>query len=96
MDKGQTKPSNRWAWLPAAMPGVTRLMAEKRAELGDAHVTECWKRGVLQMEPGWFFAREGALAVGMPWDDPQLSNFAALQVSKSQALLMLRGVGDGT
>ena len=95
MDKGQSKAVNRWAWLPAAMPGVARLMAEKRRELGDAHVNECWKRGVLQGEAGWFFAREGTLAVGTPWDEPELANFAAAQVTRTQALLVLRGAGHG-
>ena len=81
---------NRWAWLPAAMPGVARQMAEKRVKLGAAHVAECWRRGVIERQPGWFFAREGALAVGTPWDDPVLANFAALNVTSTQALLILR------
>lgn len=90
MDKGKEGSVNKWAWVPAAMPGVARLMRDKRTELGDAHVNECWKRGVVQGEPGWFFAREGTLAVGTPWDDPVLANFAALQVTATQALLVLR------
>lgn len=91
MDKGSgTGAANRWAWLPAMMPGVAQAMARKRAELGAAHVNECWKRGVIDREPGWFFAREGALAVGTPWPDPALANFAAQQVTATQALLMLR------
>lgn len=81
---------NRWAWLPAQMPGVAKLMAEKRAKLGAAHVGECWRRGVIERQPGWFFAREGALAVGTPWDDPLLANFAAASVTSTQALLILR------
>jgi hypothetical protein len=89
MDKTEQK-QNRWAWLPEAMPGVARLMAEKRAKLGNAHVAECWRRGVVQGEPGWFFAREGALAVGTPWDDPVMANFAALQVTSTQALVVMR------
>jgi hypothetical protein len=84
-----------WNWLPVHMPGVAALVREKRKALGDAHVNECWTRGVVQREPGWFFAREGALAVGTPWDDPALANFAAAQVTSSQALLLLREVGDG-
>lgn len=102
MDKNQEQPANRgkaagqgqrWAWLPAAMPGVARLMAQRRRELGDAHVAECWRRGVLMGEPGWFFAREGALAVGAPPDhvaDPALANFAAAHVTSTQAVLLLR------
>lgn len=93
MDKG--KAATKWGWLPAAMPGVARLLAEKRKALGDGHVAECWKRGVVDREPGWFFAREGALAVGTPWDDPVLANFAALQVTSTQALVVLREPGRG-
>lgn len=93
---GEKRQANRWAWLPEAMPGVTRLMADKRRELGAEHVATCWRRGVIEREPGWFFAREGALAVGTPWDDPVLVNFAALEVTSTQALLILRTRGtDG-
>jgi hypothetical protein len=66
---GRKKEGGKYAWLPAAMPGVARLMDEKRRLLGDAHVAECWRRGVVEGEPGWFYAREGTLHVGMPWDD---------------------------
>jgi hypothetical protein len=88
MDKGKD-----WKWLPAHMPGVARLIAEKRRTLGDAHVNTCWRRGVVGMEPGWFYAREGPLAVGVPWDDPQLAAAAELQVSRTQAVLVVRMPG---
>ena len=88
MDKEYQK--KRFDWLPVEMPGVARLVREKRAQLGDAHVAECWRRGVLQREPGWFFAREGALAIGVPWDEPEMANFAALQVTHTQALLVIK------
>ena len=93
MDKGKTV--GKWGWLPAAMPGVARLLADKRKLMGEAHVAECWRRGVVECEPGWFFAREGALAVGTPWDEPVLANFAALQVTASQALVVLREQSRG-
>lgn len=93
MDKGKT--AGKWSWLPTAMPGVARLLAEKRKALGEAHVAECWRRGVVEREAGWFFAREGALAVGTPWDDPVLANFAAAQVTGTQALVVLREAGHG-
>lgn len=93
MDKKRTGNVSNWAWLPASMPGVTKLMAEKRQAYGDAHVDECWMRGVVNREPGWFFAREGPLAVGTPWDDPVMANFAALQVTATQALLCVRTPG---
>lgn len=89
MDKKDKERRNRWAWLPAAMPGVAKLMAEKRAKFGAAHVNECWARSMAG-EPGWFFAREGALTVGTPWDEPEMANFAALNVTSTQALVVLR------
>lgn len=92
MDReGLGKSSNRWSWLPAQMPGVARLLREKRSLYGDAHVNECWKRGVIDREPGWFFAMEGALAVGTPDDDQRLAWFAGLtKLSQTSALLDLR------
>lgn len=90
------KEAGKFDWLPTAMPGVARLVAERRRVLGDAHVSECWRRGVLEREPGWFFAREGALAVGTPWEgDPVLINFASAQVSSTQALVVMREPGHG-
>lgn len=96
MDKNSRQQS--WKWLPEQMPGVAKLIAERRTTYGEAHVAECWKRGVLQREPGWFFAREGALAVGAPFDDPAFANFAAAQVASTQAVLVMRepGAVDGT
>lgn len=64
MDKDQKKPD--WSWLPKEMPRVSAMVKERRVQFGDAHVNECWRRGVVNGEPGWFFAREGALAVGTP------------------------------
>ena len=89
MDRGKKD----WSWLPAQMPGVAALIRERRAQHGDEHVNLCWRRGVLQGKPGWFFAREGSLAVGAPWDDPVLANFAALQVTATQALLVMAEPG---
>jgi len=83
----------RFDWLPVEMPVVTRLVREKRALFGNDHVNECWKRGVLMREPGWFFAREGSLAVGTPWDTPDMANFAALHVTSTQGLLVMREPG---
>lgn len=94
MDKEQKQ--GRWDWLPVHMPGVSKLVREKRKTLGDAAVAEAWDRGVNKREPGWFFAREGAIAVGTPWDDPVMANFAALQVNSTQALLVMKeGGADG-
>ncbi len=56
----------KWDWLPAFMPGVARQIAERRSSEGEAWVAECWKRGVINGEPGWLFAAEGSLMVGTP------------------------------
>ena len=49
------------------MPRVADLVAQRRQELGAEHVNLCWRRGVLEQQPGWFYAREGAIAVGTPF-----------------------------
>lgn len=87
-------------WLPAQMPRVAALMKTRRAQDGDAHVNECWKRGVLRGEPGWFFAHEGALSVGTPdpgWDWRKWPELQGVPGVTTGALLFLktREVTDG-
>ena len=83
--------SNRWGWLPQYMPGVSRLMAEKRKTLGVEHVALCWRRGVVEQQPGWFYAAEGALAVGTPWaDDPVITQYLMARITPTQVILVLR------
>lgn len=80
-------------WLPAQMPRVAALMKARRAQDGDAHVNECWRRGVVAGEPGWFFAVEGALAVGVPdaaWNWREWPEMAKVPSHVSGALLMLK------
>ncbi len=86
MDKDQGR--NRWNWLPAHMPGVAKLLADKRRELGDEYVRRCWEMGVNQAQPGWFFAREGPIAVGTIW--PEAADIAGWQVTQTQAMVILR------
>lgn len=93
MDKEKRR--NRWGWLPEQMPGVAAQVAEKRRLWGAAHVNECWRRGVEELQPGWFFAREGALTVGTPSDDPVMANFAAANVTSTQSLLVMRAPEGG-
>jgi hypothetical protein len=95
MDRGEAPKAKRWAWLPEAMPGVTKMMAEKREQFGAAWVAECWAHGVTKGEPGWFFAREGALAVGTPWDEPDMEAFGARALRPGQALVILRQPAEG-
>jgi len=59
------------------MPQVALQMAAKRKALGTAWVNTCWRRGVVNGEPGWFWAAEGPLTLGSPtpaqvldWYDP--------------------------
>lgn len=79
-----------WKWLPREMPGVAKLLAERRAKDGPAWVNECWKRGVVQQEPGWFFAIEGPLMVGVLGDDPTILALAKARLSPTQVFLMLK------
>lgn len=67
MDKANE--ANKWAWLTTRMPRVAELIRARRTELGKEHVDECWKRGVVGREPGWFFAWEAGLGVGAPWPE---------------------------
>lgn len=80
-----------WGWLPTQMPGVAKLIASKKIELGAEWVNTCWRRGVVDAEPGWFYASEGALAVGAPW--PEVLDIACARVTSTQALVILRPKG---
>lgn len=84
-----------WSWLPTQMPGVARLMADKRRELGDAWVNTCWKNGVVQGQPGWFWASEGGLNVGTLWDDAEVIALAQQQFTPTQAMVILRPKEEG-
>ena len=84
---------NRWAWLPELMPGVARRLAELKRERGDAFVNECWRRGVIEREPGWFFAREGAIAIGTPPTDPEVLSLCGWHIVPTQALVVVHAGG---
>ena len=79
----------RWSWLPAFMPGVSRLMADRRAEVGADWVAHCWSRGVVAGEPGWLYAAEGALTVGVPADVEMISTWLTLRASRPDAALLI-------
>lgn len=87
---------NRWAWVKDAMPRVSALVAEKRREWGDAHVTDCVARA-LAGEPGQFFAREGSVWIGTPWaDDQVMVDFLQARVTGSEAMICMRDPGVAT
>jgi hypothetical protein len=92
MDKEKVK--RDWTAIVAAMPAVKRLIEEKRGLYGPAHVNECWRRGVLNGEPEFFYAREGGVAIGTPWGDPLY--FEGVHVPQGAALLMMREPKPGT
>ena len=81
---------NRFGWLPAAMPGVARLVRERREKHGAAHVDECFRRGVVVGEPGWFFAREGTISIGVLEHGRSMPEFEGLHLAATQALLVMR------
>lgn len=90
MDGEQGKTKSNWSWLPQRMPRVAALIADRRKAHGDAWVNECWRRGVVELQPGWFFAREGALTVGVPFEQPEVANFGLQAVKAGQALLITK------
>lgn len=86
----QRKEPKKFDWLPAAMPGVAKLAAEHRAT-NPKHFAECWRRGMAG-EAGWFFAREGPLMIGTPWDadKPDVMSLLDVQQQFGGPLLMMR------
>ena len=77
-----------------AMPKVADLVQQRRLEMGTAHVNLCWRRGVLENQPGWFYAREGAIAVGTPFVGSEietvLQELGAWDALRGEPLLMLK------
>ena len=53
-----------WTWMEQHMPNVVRQMREIREAGEGSHLNECWRRGVVIGQPDWFYAREGAIALG--------------------------------
>lgn len=59
------KPKAAWAFMAEHMPKCVQLIKEARAKDG-AHLDLCWRRGVVDLQPGWFWAYEGGVSVGVP------------------------------
>lgn len=91
----RTESKMDWSWVKLFMPGVTRLMGEKRAEFGPEWIGQCWRAGVIEQKPGWFFAAEGALTIGMPWDDEVIDMYVKTRWTNSQAIVVLRMPQNG-
>lgn len=90
MTMSSSKP-NRWAWMPEHMPGVMAKVAEMRKTYGAEWLATCWKNGVVLAQPGWFWACEGALAVGVPFDARAIeTHLLAQAVSPTTVTVVIR------
>lgn len=74
----ESKP-NKWAWLPVMVPGVVDLMAARRQEVGADWVRYCWQQGVAEAKPGYFWAAQGPIAIGVPGDLEMVKLFRDVQ-----------------
>lgn len=63
------KPKASWAFMVEHMPGVISRIKEGRAKGEGAHIDMCWRRGVVELQPGWFWAYEAGVSVGVPGPD---------------------------
>lgn len=85
-----TRTKQSFGWLPEQMPKVAQLIKEEREKNGPEWLAECWKRGVVMGEPGWFFACEGVLAIGAVWEDARVLAIESQVYGPGRALLVLR------
>jgi hypothetical protein len=95
------RPKRDWSWLAQHMPRVVAMLRERRANGQGMHIDECWRRGVIDQEPGWFYASEAGVSLGVPDQhllaDPVLVDLRA-QFSGAAVLLLKNQprVVDGT
>lgn len=82
--------------LTPLLPGLGVLIQEKRKLWGNKWVGECWRRGVVEGEPGWFFARQGSVSVGTPPScDADLLGLAFSEAFATQTFLYILAPKDG-
>jgi hypothetical protein len=85
-----------WSWMTQHMPKVVAMLQEKRAAGLGKHLNLCWRMGVVQRQPGWFFAAEGAVTLGTPAEwvlvDPTV--VAMRQQFPETVVLTLKEVSD--
>lgn len=71
------------------MPNVWGQISQYRSKWGDAHVTECIRRGMAG-EPDWFYAFEGGHVVGTPFvADKAIVNTLQLAVAMGGKFAMV-------
>lgn len=90
-EKTVNRPS-KWSWVAQAMPGVQRLIAQARQELGEQWVNQCWAQGVVRGVAGHLWAAEGALAVGVPADVDVVSDWLQQRAADPGVAVLV--VGD--
>lgn len=78
-----------WALIPLLMPGIKPQLEAKRAIWGKDWVDQCWHRGVVLGEPGWFFARQGPVWLGTASPD-WVDSFGALDGHPSACVVDVR------
>ncbi|TAK97057.1 MAG: hypothetical protein EPO09_04940 [Aquabacterium sp.] len=81
--------------LKHLMPGVARMVRERRSEWGDAHVTDCVNRG-MRGEPNQFYAFENGHIVGTAFDGrADLDDLVKSSAMLQGAVFMVMRIPDG-
>jgi hypothetical protein len=84
MDGSAAKPNPRahksvWAFMAERMPRTVARMKEARSKGQGAHLDACWRNGVIDLKPGWFWAYEAGVSIGVP-DEGLLATPAVQQL----------------
>jgi hypothetical protein len=102
MDGSTAKSSSArqsWAFMTERMPRTVARIKEARQRGEGPHVDLCWRRGVQGLEPGWFWAYEAGVSVGVPcleWlQDPVLQQLLSERPGLSVFMLRDRAVEAG-
>jgi hypothetical protein len=89
---GKPKSKASWAFMVDHMPQCVAYIKRARSKGEGAHIDLCWRRGVVERQPGWFWAYEGGVSVGVPdlqmLGDPNMSD--VLKRFPDLNLVMLR------
>lgn len=73
-----------WEWMASHMPGVVAQLREYREAGEGAHLDECWRKGVVGGAPGWFFAVEGPISLGTPFEAAPTARDAMVSRARAQ------------
>ena len=92
MDGPKPKPKAAWAFMAEHMPRCVEWMRQARIKGEGKHLDLCWRRGVMELRPGWFWAYEAGVSVGVPdaamLADPNMQD--ALRRFPTMSLVQLR------